>query len=184
MSTPYTPFPRCLDVLIGFYNKIDKEHDKYIELEWRTKKREYDMNHDCVKLMNYIAFKLTYFSEQMRDMEEKLKGTFRDDCPRRQVRTIISPNGQTDWSRAVWCIYKTVHAHGFDNAWNPDVLAQMEAWLVAWTRSFPAKPAVAAGGHASACMSSSTNSDLHRLLESLHGLRNDMELDGPFDRSV
>jgi hypothetical protein len=33
-----------------------------------------------------------------------------------------------------------VQQQGFGNAWNADVLAQMEGWLAAWTRSFPAKP--------------------------------------------
>jgi hypothetical protein len=117
-------------------------------------------------LMNYIASKLTYFAEHMRDVEDKLGGTWRDDCPGGQVRTLVSPNGQTDWSRAVWCIYKRVHPHGFDNAWNSDVLAQMEAWLTAWTRSFPAKPAGAAGGHSQA-FSAEPRADMRAMRELL-----------------
>ncbi len=138
----YTPFPRCLDVLIDVYDSIDIEYDKPWRVEWPRKKREYQENHDCVKLMNYIAHQLNFFSEHMRDMETKLKGTFTDDCPGSQVRTLISPNGQTDWSRAVWCIYSAVHKKGFDKAWNSDVLAQMESWLEIHTSpsALPASP--------------------------------------------
>jgi hypothetical protein len=117
-------------VLIGVYDKIITDDvEKVMRIEWARKKRQYQENHDCVTLMNYIAFKLTYFAEHMRHVEDKLPGTWRDDCPGRHVRTLISPNGETDWSRAVWCIYSAVQQKGFDKAWNFDVLAQMEAWL-------------------------------------------------------
>jgi hypothetical protein len=146
----YTPFPLCLEVLIGVYDKIVTDSvEKLMRTEWARKKQEYRQNHDGVTLMNYIAFKLTYFTEHMRHRQDKLPG-FRDvkvvvtDCPGQHVRTLISPNGETDWSRAVWCIYSAVQQQGFENAWNADVLAQMEAWLAAWTTSFPAKPAGAA----------------------------------------
>jgi hypothetical protein len=144
---PYTPFPLCLEVLMGvFDNIVAGSADTYMGAEWARTKERYRQNRDCVALMNYAAFKLTYFAEHMRDRHDKLPG-LRDvqavvtECPGEHVRTLVSPNGETDWSRAVWCIYWTVQQQGFGNAWNADVLAQMEGWLAAWTRSFPAKPA-------------------------------------------
>ena len=52
------------------------------------------------------------------------------------------------------------------------VLAQMEAWLTAWTRNFPAKPAGAVGGHSQA-FSAKPKADMpamRELLAELAGL--------------
>jgi hypothetical protein len=165
---PYTPFPLCLEVLIGVFDKIvDGSADEYMRTEWARKKGRYRQNHDCVALMNHVAFKLTYFAEHMRDRHDKLPG-LRDvkvvvtECPGQHVRTLISPNGETDWSRAVWCIYSAVQQQGFEHAWNADVLAQMEGWLAAWTSSFPAKPV--SGGQG---FSAGNGADMRALLAEL-----------------
>jgi hypothetical protein len=41
----------------------------------------------------------------------------------------MSPDGKTEWTRAVWCIYSKVGETGFTGAFNVDVLVQMEQWL-------------------------------------------------------
>jgi hypothetical protein len=125
----YVPFPLCVKVLIGVYDKIHL-HEKYWIYEWNKKKQDYENNKDCVVLMNYVGHNINYFCEHMREMTLKLKGTFTDDCPPQHVRTIMSPNGQTDWSRAVWCIYSVVRQAGFTGTFSADVLTQMEQWLI------------------------------------------------------
>ena len=160
----YTPFPQCLEVLIGVYDKILLS-DPYWRYEWPKKTQEYQENQDCVPLMNYIAANLNYFCEHMCDMQQKLQGTFKDDCPKQYLRTLISPNGQTDWSRTVWCIYSEVKHKGFNKEFNADVLAQMEDWLK--SEGHPPSPQVTYG-EGSARGRSEKRATLSELLQALH----------------
>ncbi len=71
---PVSPFPLCVEVLIGVVDKIDGEG--YLKLDWMKKKQIYRENKDCVSLLNYVGYQFKYFSEDMLDMRQKLKGTF------------------------------------------------------------------------------------------------------------
>jgi hypothetical protein len=121
----YTPFPLCLEELIVFYgNIVSHLPGKYWAYDLRERIQKYRDNKHCVDLMNWLAHKFDYFSKHMAS---KLEGHFKDTFEG-QLGMIKSP-GQTDWTRAVWCIYSEVQKRGFTGNFTVDVLAQMELWL-------------------------------------------------------
>ncbi len=99
----------------------------YENEEWKEEKETYRKEKDCVRLLNYVGEILNFFCENVRDYRRV--SNFTDNCPPEYVRTIISPNGRTDWSRAVWCLYTEVQKLGFTGKFTQDVLEEMEDWL-------------------------------------------------------
>jgi len=127
----YDPsFPLCTDVLIEFFGKIvPHTQDKYWDFEWTNKLKKHRSNGGFA-LMDYMAYNINYFSERMAaNVMQQLNGHFKDTCPPQYLHTIMSPNGQTDWSRAVWCIYSELKKRGFTLPFTTDVIPKMEEWL-------------------------------------------------------
>jgi hypothetical protein len=122
-----TAFPLCLEILIVYYDKVVTQlRGESVEFDWRERKQIYTGNRDCVELMNYIAHQINFLCGDLRfKPSDYVENTCPEDC-----RSMIqSPNSETNWSRAVWCIYLDVKTKGFTGTFNKDVLEQMEHWL-------------------------------------------------------
>jgi hypothetical protein len=122
-----TAFPLCLEILIVYYDKVVTQlRGQSFEFDWKRNLQKYRGNGDCVQLMNHIAYQINFLCG---DLRVKPSNYVENTCPEDCRRLIQSPNSETNWSRAVWCIYTEVKKKGFTGTFSKDVLEQMEHWL-------------------------------------------------------
>ena len=129
-----SPFPECMTVLIDIYGNLKlhtligvRELPILFKKDWMKTLQDYRKNGDDVSLMTYIANNLNFFvkSEQY-ELEIPFPSKYRD--------TILSPDGKTDWSYAVWCIYQELKKPRpwmlkFNFVFDADILTKLEVWL-------------------------------------------------------
>ena len=129
-----TPFPECMTVLIYIYGNL-KLHTPIgvrklplsYKKEWVKTLQDYRKNEDDVSLMTYVAKRLNYFAKLDQYASEiPFPPEYRD--------TILSPDGKTDWSYAVWCIYQELKKPRpwmlkFNFVFDADILTKLEVWL-------------------------------------------------------
>jgi hypothetical protein len=96
-------------------------------IDWNEKKTVYNGDADCVKLMEYMAYNINCIEE--KNMQDKFPARILVKCPAEYLHKIKSPDGQTDWSRAVYCIYLELEKQKCTPAFDADVLEIMERWL-------------------------------------------------------
>ena len=118
------PFPLCLDVMLQIYEtKLPQLPGRMWRHDLDKFKTAYHADADCVKLMRHMAYNINYFAGR-----DNLNHIF-DACPPEYLHTITSPDGQTDWTRAVYCIYLELRKQKCTPRFDTHVLAEMEQWL-------------------------------------------------------
>ena len=131
-----TAFPECVEVLIIFYDKIYL--NPTLQSEWHETLQAYRQSGDCVSLMTYVAHKLYALSHWFNYNSAV-------PCPYRHI--ILSPDGQTDWTSVVWCIFTELQNRKeckmqFNFVFDVDILTKMEVWLKSeYFLSHPTTPA-------------------------------------------
>lgn len=135
-----TEFPLYTEEVISFYSKITPHlPGRYWAHDWNMNLNEY-RGQGGDKLLNYMSHNINYISDRMTEGHlTGLNGHFTDTCPPAYLRTIMTPHGQTDCSRAVWCIYSELKERGFDLPFSKDVMIEMEDWLSRSSSSSPQK---------------------------------------------
>ena len=121
LTTPHrTPFPNVARELITFYDTIYKPG---LEREWEQQKNAYQQSADSTSLMTYVA-------QTLHKLDKNSDGA--ETCPYENI--ILSPDGQTDWTVALWLLCKHLQKRrdwhlNFNFVSDVDILTRMEVWL-------------------------------------------------------
>ena len=126
---PHVLFPRCAEVMMQFFNEM-KNLPKTVKEDIEEHVDNYRTTHDFDSLLVWGTRKLNIWQKNNeRTQIPYLQNYTRYlGLPEFDIQ-IKSPDGKTEWTRAVWCIYSEVQERGFTGLFTVDVLAQMELWL-------------------------------------------------------
>ena len=121
LAAPHrTPFPYVVRELITFYDTIYKPG---LEREWEQQKNAYQQSADSTSLMTYVA-------QTLHQLDKNSDGA--ETC--RYENIVLSPDGQTDWTVALWLLCKHLQKRrdwhlNFNFVSDVDILTRMEVWL-------------------------------------------------------
>jgi hypothetical protein len=115
--------PRCMEILIDFFNNCVAPNPLR-KGRWIKSLQMYRNNMDSVWLMEVVSSRITQFS-----VHGASNCHFTDTCPPENLHMIKSLYGESDWSRAVWCVYSQLKRRGFALPFTTDVMIHMEGWL-------------------------------------------------------